>query len=317
MPLDPSAQRFLDLLAAGRSANAGNLDVATRRENFRGLLQLAGGAAPSSIVSRDDVIAAPGGPLRLRLYTPPITAAEAGPAMLFLHGGGFCAGNLETHDGLCRVLAEASGCRIVAADYRLAPEHPFPAAIEDGLAALQALMASPKNWNIDGARLAIGGDSVGANLAAVICQEWRHLGHARLAAQLLICPALDAVGDWPSRRLFAKGYYLESQMIAEDFAWYCPAGSDRADARISPLRQHDFFGLPTTIIHAAECDPFRDEAFRYGDLLGRAGVPVRLTCHEGMFHLFYAFSRLIPKGGPALAAMGRELGEVLAIRRSA
>jgi acetyl esterase/lipase len=317
MPLDPSAQKFIDLLAAGRSTTSGDLDVATRRESFRGLLHLAGGPGPSTIASRDDGIDGAGGTLHLRLYTPPHVSNDAGPALLYFHGGGFFGGSLETHDPICRLLAEASGCRIVAADYRLAPEHPFPAAIDDGLTALTALTANPEKWNIDASRLAVGGDSVGGNLAAVICQEWRRLGHAPLAAQVLICPVLDAIGDLPSRRLFGNGYYLESKMIADDFACYGPAGADRSDPRLSPLRAGNFSGLPAAIIHAAEYDPVRDEALRYGELLRAAGVPATVTCHQGMIHLFYAFSRFIPMSRIALMAIGKELGEILSGRQFA
>ena len=311
MPLDPTAQRFLDLLAAGRSSASRELDVATRRDGFRGLLHLAGGPSPAAVASTDDVIAGPGGPLRLRHYVPPSASNQPGPTLLFMHGGGFYAGSIETHDGICRALADASGCRVVAVDYRLAPEHPFPAAIEDGLAAVMALYTNAARWNIDPSRIAVGGDSVGGNLAAVICQEWRRLDQPPLAAQLLICPALDAVGDMPSRQLFAKGYYLESDMIADDFACYCPAEADRSEPRLSPLHQRDLSALPPAIIHAAEFDPFRDEALRYGELLRAAGVPATVTCHAGMIHLFHAFSRFIPLGATALAAMGRELGALV------
>ncbi len=311
MAVDPSVQKLLDLVVAGRSASSAGQDIAAQRNNFRGLLKLAGGSSPTTVASRDDVIAGPGGPLRLRLYKPQAASATAGPGLLFLHGGGFYAGDLDTHDGICRVLAEASGCRIIAADYRLAPEHPFPAAIEDGIAALMALQGDPKKWGIDASRLAIGGDSVGGNLAAVICQQWRSFGHPPLAAQLLVCPALDAAGDLPSRSLFANGYYLEADMIAEDFARYCPSAIETADPRLSPLRQSDLSGLPPAIIHAAEYDPFRDEAFRYGERLRDAGVSAAVTVHPRMIHLFYAFSRFIPKGRAALETMGRELGEAL------
>ena len=196
------------------------------RDGFRGLLHLAGGPSPAAVASTDDVIAGPGGPLRLRHYVPPSASNQLGPTLLFMHGGGFYAGSIETHDGICRALADASGCRVVAVNYRLAPEHPFPAAIEDGLAAVMALYTNAARWNIDPSRIAVGGNSVGGNLAAVICQEWRRLDQPPLAAQLLICPALDAVGDMPSRQLFPKGYYLESDMIADNFACYCPAEAD-------------------------------------------------------------------------------------------
>jgi acetyl esterase/lipase len=314
MPLDPSAQRFLDLLAAGRKAGAGKPDLATQRESFASLLRLAGAPNPATVASRDEAINGPGGPLRLRLYAPSNAGIGAGPALLFFHGGGFVAGNLETHDGICRVLADASGCRVVAVDYRLAPEHPFPAAIEDGLAALTALVADPNKWGIDKSRLALGGDSVGGGVAAVLCQEWRKRGQTPLAAQLLICPVLDAIGDSPSRQSFAKGYYLEADMIAADFAHYCSANEDRTDPRISPLRQTDFSALPPAFIHAAEFDPFRDEAIAYGELLRQAGIAATATCHDGMIHQFYAFSKLILNGGAALTAIGKELGEFLTRR---
>jgi acetyl esterase/lipase len=314
MPLDPSAQRFLDLLAAGRTASPDTPDIAAQRANFRSLLQLAGASGPATVTTRDDVIDGPGGPLRLRLYTP-AEPSGPGPGLLFFHGGGFVAGSLDTHDAICRILADVSGCRVVSVDYRLAPEHRFPAAIEDGLAALTALTADPEKWSIDRSRLAVGGDSVGGGLAAVICQEWRKRGKAPVAAQLLICPVLDAVGDSPSRQLFAKGHYLEADMIASDFANYCPASVDRNDPRLSPLRQSDFSGLPPAIIHAVEFDPFRDEAIQYGERLRQAGIAATVTCHPGMLHQFYAFSRLIPKGGTALTAIGQELREFLSIRK--
>jgi acetyl esterase len=314
VPLDPSVRKFLDLLAAGQPGATAVPDVATRRANFRNLLRLATGPAPQAVDTHDDRVAGPGGPIKLRAYTPASAAAANGPALMFMHGGGFIAGDLETHDGVCRTLADASGCRVIAVDYRLAPAHRFPAAIDDGLAVLTALMADPEKWRIDLPRLAIGGDSVGANLAAVICQQWRDSGRAPLAAQLLICPALDLAGEFPSRQLFANGYYLDAKMLADDLANYRPDGISLEDPRLSPLRNANLSGLPPALIHAAEYDPFRDEAIAYGEALNKAGVVATVTLHPGMIHLFYALPKFVPQGGIALAAIGKQLGERLSKR---
>lgn len=309
MTLDPSVQRFLAILGAGKTSHGAVPPVAERRRNFAALLAMAGGAPPKTIVVKDDTVASRGHEIAVRLYAPAGASGSTGPLLLFMHGGGFIAGSITTHDGVCRALAEHSGIRVLSVDYRLSPEHRFPAAIEDGLAVLRAVAATPERFGFDGRRLAIGGDSVGANLALQVYR--RAKGIADVTLQFLICPVLDFASDAPSRNAFANGYYLDDAMVADDVANYCPDGMAIDDPRLSPIRDADFASLPPAIIHVAACDPFRDDAIAYVQSLRDAGVDARLTEHAGMIHLFYAFAKLIPRGGVALAQMGRELGERL------
>ena len=307
MTLDPAAQRFLAILGAGGGSPGSVLSVAERRKNFAALLAMAGGATSDTVTTRDQSIASGQHEIPVRIYEPAGSSDKSGPALLFMHGGGFIAGSIATHDRICRSLAEHSAIRIVSVDYRLAPEHRFPAAIEDGVTVLQAVAATPARFGFDGLHLAIGGDSVGANLALHVCR--RAHGVIGIKLQFLICPVLDFASDTPSRLEFASGYYLDADMIADDVANYCPAGMARDDPRLSPLRGCDLSSFPPAIIHAADCDPFRDDAAAYAETLRAARVSAAITIHPGMIHLFYAFSKLIPRGGTLLAEMGRELGK--------
>ncbi|WP_132252505.1 alpha/beta hydrolase [Methylobacterium segetis] len=306
MTLDPHARRFLDMIAMGGVAEP---DVAGRRASLRSLARLAArGAEPAE--TRDLILPGPGGPLHARLYVP--AGAEAAPSagLLFFHGGGFVAGDLDTHDGICRALTAASGCRTVSVAYRLAPEHPFPAAVEDARASLAWVAAHAPALGIDPARLAVGGDSAGAGLAARLAQEAREHGPA-IAAQILLCPVLDGVGEGASRADYASGYFLDAATIARDVEALGLAGLDLADPRLSPLRAASLAGLPPAIIHTAEYDIVRDDGTAYAARIAEAGVPVRHTCHRGMIHFFYGLGGLVPAGRPALAAIGRDLAEVV------
>ncbi len=303
MPLDPSARRFLDLLAAGSAGEAA--PPLMRRENLRNLLKMAGGSAPDNIESVNRTITGPDGPIRMRVYRSGAAHDGALPTLFFVHGGGFVAGDLDSHDGICRHLCGGSGWQIIALEYRLAPEHPFPAGLEDAAAALRALVATPGRWRIDMTQFAIGGDSVGANIAAVLCQQSR--GIVPVIAQWLICPVLDLAGDYPSRQEFATGFYLDAKTLADDLKNYILPGIALDDARLSPARVSDLSGLPPAFIHAAEFDPFRDEALAYAERLRDAGVAVETTVHPGMIHLFYGLSRLIPHGRVALREIGAQM----------
>jgi acetyl esterase len=295
MPLDPHAKRLLRLLAAsaGRSKPS---SAKERRLAFDQLMQTAAmdaGAAKSGLVV-DASLPGPGGSLLIRVYTPHAAAGRVSPALVYFHGGGWIAGGLDTHMELCIRLAEASGCRTAIVDYRRAPEHKFPAALEDGIAAVEWLWANAQRFDIDAGRLAIGGDSAGAAIAVGVCQSLKDTGGPRLALQLLLCPILDAVGDSQSLRDFAEGYFLDAATLADDLKHYCPQGADPSDPRLSPLRATRFGGLPPAHIHTAEFDPVRDEGCAYADRLLEAGVSATYRCHKGMIHLFYAMPRFIP-----------------------
>jgi acetyl esterase len=320
MPVDPAIARLLRTLALAAPHDGGFADAAPplpapplpaqRRAAFRGLMQLS--ETGSRVAATEDrTVPGPGGPLAVRLYAPPDEAAGPRPGVVFLHGGGYVSGDLETHDPLCRALCAASGCRLVAVDYRLAPEHPFPAAVEDAHAATLWVLDHAAALGLDGTRIGIAGDSAGATLAAAVCRRLVRTRPGALALQVLLCPILDWVAETDSRRAFARGYLLDSDVLARELADYL-AGQDAADPEVSPLRAPDLHGHPQTHIHTAEYDPLRDEGDAYADKLRRAGVAVRHTCHPGMVHLFYGFGRVVPYARTALAQIGGEIRAALA-----
>jgi acetyl esterase/lipase len=300
--LDPVCKKFLRILAMGAGATAYSGDVIAKRENFRKLMELAGGVPPPGIVTADGALPTPAGALPYRSYRRNDSASSGLPTCLFFHGGGFVAGSIETHDGICRTLADASCWQILSVGYRLAPQYTFPAPIDDGMAILAAVMAAPQQFGADPRHVAVAGDSVGAGLAACVAQQWRAREHP-VALQVLICPALEAEPRYPSRREFARGFFIEDHMIASDFAAY--RGS--RDSLPAIFACADMGALPPAIIHVAGCDPFRDEGLAFGDALRQAGVGVEVTTHPGMLHLFHAFAKFIPAGDAALRRIGAQM----------
>ncbi len=307
MPLDRHARRFLEMLAAAGQARGGYDDAGERRRALNTLAELVD--TPGSVEIggvRDQLFSVSDGAIVLRTYSPLGKPECILPGMVFFHGGGWVAGSLESHDGLCRRLANESGCRIVAVDYRLAPEHPFPHALEDGFAAWRHIARTPKAFGIDPARLGIAGDSAGGTLAAAICRMARDGGGPAIAFQLLICPILDIHGESAARRELADGYFLDRQTLQRDLELYCP-GADRDDPRLSPLLADDFSGLPPAFIHTGQFDPFGDEGEAYAARLSDAGVKVHGRVHPGMIHYFYCMARMIPYAHQALHLIGAEI----------
>ncbi len=247
----------------------------------------------------------PGGdgqPRPARLYA---AGPEPRPALLYTHGGGFVIGSLETHDSLCRQLALASGCAVVSLDYRLAPEHPFPAAQDDSWAALEALLQRPAAYGI--ARLfAVGGDSAGGTLATVAALHARDRGWP-LALQLLITPGTTAHADTPSHRRFAQGFLLDAETIAWMFDHTIPR-AQRRDWRFAPL-EAELEGVAPACLILAECDPIVDEGLAYGDRLRAAGVPVALELYRGLTHDFIKMGRALPEARQAIAFAAQALRE--------
>lgn len=311
MALDPHARRFLAMLAVVEATASSDETMAERRQGFAALMRL-GGPVPEVGGVADRLIAGPRRPIGIRLYTPLGASRGRLPGLVFFHGGGLVAGSLATHDVLCRALANASGCRIAAVDYRLAPEHKFPAALVDCYRAATWVLDHAVELAIDPERVAVGGDSAGGTLAAIVCQMARGTRRARFALQLLLCPILDFTAASGSRQALAKGYFLDQATMDCDIAQYLPNGIDPAHPRVSPLRARNVGGLPRALIHTAEFDPLRDEGGAYADRLRRAGVGASHTCHAGMIHLFYGLGGVIPYAQVALAAIGAELGTALA-----
>ncbi|HEX4388954.1 MAG TPA: alpha/beta hydrolase [Steroidobacteraceae bacterium] len=311
MPLDPRAKRFLDTLAAMNPPSALSLTAAARRE---ALAQLLGFAGPAEVVAavHEQHIPGPAGPLALRSYTPAgASAAERLPGLIYLHGGGLVAGTLDTHDPIARSLANASGWRVLSLGYRLGPEHPCPAAIEDACAASVWIAANAAVLNLDAQRLGIAGDSAGATLAAVVAQWSAATARVRFALQFLLCPIMDFAAESESRRTLADGYLVDRATLQHDLKHYLGAGADAADPRVSPLRAADLHGLPPALVHTAEFDPLRDEGRAYASRLEAAGVRTLYRCHPGMIHLFYGMRGLIPYAGVAFRLMGDDIRELL------
>jgi acetyl esterase/lipase len=310
MPLDPHAKRLLDMLTMTNSADAARVSANERRDVFRKLMSLS---ARDIAIGRveDRAVPGPEGPICIRVYTPAATGSDQLPGLVYFHGGGLVAGSLNTHDGVCRMLANETRCRVVSVDYRLAPEHKFPAAVEDGYTATMWAIKHAAELAIFRDRIAVGGDSAGGTLAMIVCQLARQAQEVELAAQLLLCPITDFCANTVSRRSFAEGYLLDKTMIDRDLEHYLPAGMGATDPRISPLRASDFSGLPTAFVHTAEFDPLRDEGRAYADRLTDAGVGVKYTCHPGMIHLFYGMTGVIPYARSAMKRIGAEIRAAL------
>ena len=312
MPLDPRVKRFLDVLAAGKPPNALETTVEERRAGLTELMKLAGPEAPVGGVENRSLPGPGGQALAVRIYTPLDAQSQILPGLVYFHGGGLVAGTVQTHDAIARALANSGACRVISVDYRLAPEHPFPAALDDALAAVTHIGAHAADFGIDGARLGICGDSAGGTLAAATAQAVARIGSPRLALQLLICPILDYSRSTASRRELASGYLVDQATLDHDLMYYVPAGIDPANPRISPLRAEHVAGLPRTFIHTAEFDPLRDEGRDYFERLTRVQSEVSYTCHPGMIHLFYGLGAVIPYARTAFDQIGGEIRAALA-----
>ena len=305
--LDPEIQLILRLQRLEGPA-AESVSITRGRRIIDSSSRLAGGRQPIGAVT-DRTIDGPGGPLALRFYTPRGLSGRS-PALVFLHGGGWIYGSLETHDATCRFLAEEAQVRVIAVDYRLAPEAPFPAAVNDALAAWTWITDHAPGLGIDPDRIAIGGDSAGGNLAAVVAQQTVLAGTASPAFQLLIYPATDFFSTSRSRQTYAEGFYLSKAFMDLAEENYLVGGEDRADPRLSPLHG-EVAGVAPAYVVTAGFDPLVDEGEAYVDKLRAAGVPVEHVREDGMIHGFLnmiGLGRSAPKAvRRAAAALQRHL----------
>ncbi len=299
MALDLNVRTLLEQMKAAALPKIWELPPPAARAAMRTRL-LQGKEAPIG-KSEDRKIPGLAGEMAVRIYTPLDAKADVLPGLVFFHGGGFVIGDLETHDDLCRCLANQSGCRVVSVDYRLAPEHPFPAAVDDCYAATKYVADHPAEFGIRGP-IAVGGDSAGGNLAAVVAMLAKTQGPA-IAFQLLIYPVTQLGGpDMPSMEENAKGYFLERESMQWFTRMYCPDPALHGDPRLSPLRASDVSGLPPAYVVTAGFDPLRDEGKAYADKLDAAGVPVTYVNYPGMIHGFFSLRGVIPKAREAIAA---------------
>ncbi len=296
MPLDPQAKLMIDQMAAMNLPDFSTLTPEEARKQFEAA-QLP--LPPIEIAGVEDrTLPGPEGEIPVRIYTP-----EGGapfPVLVFFHGGGWVIGDLESHDALARKLALEAGCLVVAIDYRLAPEAKFPAAPEDCYAATCWVTEHAAEIGGDPARIAIGGDSAGGNLSAVVAQMARDRGGPELCFELLVYPVTNHDYSTPSYTENAEGYFLTRASMEWFWNHYLSEASEGQHAYASPLRAHSLAGLPPTLVITAEFDPLRDEGEAYAEKLRQAGVPVSCTRYDGQIHGFFSFFQLIDSSKEAI-----------------
>jgi acetyl esterase len=308
VPVDPLFKPLLDIPAMQLAPPPPGVTA--------GMLRMAIRAMPNPVPpppiheTRDIRVAGPAGPLAVRLYRP--SAARDLPLIVFFHGGGFVLCDIETHDPLCRALANESGAAVASVDYRLAPETRFPGPLEDCYAALTQLAAQAPSHGFDGARLAVCGDSAGGNLAAAVALLVRERAGPRVAHQALFYPVLDAACDSPSMRDLSAGYMLSRAVMQWYWGCYLARPSDGDNPLASPLRAPSLAGLPGATVVTAEFDPLRDEGERYVERLRNAGVAVTARRYLGMIHGFASMPYVTDVANRAIADVGRDLARALA-----
>jgi acetyl esterase len=297
MPLDPQARALLEQLTAQA---APPVTVLSPAESRREMEEATRSLGPPVRVARveDRTIPGSGGPIPIRITMP--EGSGPFPALVYFHGGGWVLGSIATHDGICRSLTNGAGVAVVSVNYRLAPEHSFPAAADDAFAATAWVAAHGGALDIDPGRLAVGGDSAGGNLAAVVALMARDRGEPRLAFQLLVYPITNDDLDTPSYRENAEGYFLTREAMAWYWDQYAPNPRDRRNPYASPLRAPDLSRLPPALVITAEYDPLRDEAEAYALRLTEAGVATRRIRYPGMIHGFLRRAAVLDQGKNAL-----------------
>jgi len=311
MPLDPQAKAVLDQFASMGGPQIHEMSVAQARELILGMVALGG--EPESIVRIENrTVPGPAGQIPVRIYTPVGTAPF--PVLVYFHGGGWVIGNLDTHDGICRSLANRVGCLVVSVDYRLAPEHTFPAAPEDCYAATRWLAEHAGSLGGDKGRIAVGGDSAGGNLAAVVALMARDRGGPKLAFQLLVYPATDTDFETRSYRENSEGYFLTRADMVWFWNHYAPRDEDRRNPYAAPLRAASLRGLPPALVITAEFDPLCDDGNAYAARLREDGVPVRLSQQDGLIHGFFQMGAVIDRGRASVDEGSRALKDAFATR---
>jgi acetyl esterase len=316
MALDPATRLVLDKMAAKGINDLWTGDVATIRPMFDAMSE-ASEHDPEHVAEVTDLlIPVAGGSLPARVYRP-VDAPGILPVLLYFHGGGGVIGNIETHDSLCRTLANRSGCLTISVAYRLGPEHRFPTLLDDGWSAFAWARKSVASMGGDPERMAVGGDSAGGWITAVITQRARAEGGLQPRFQLLLYPAVDARRSperYASVRDNRRGYFLSEDMIR----WFGRNSMTRDfaidDPRVSPLCTTDFSGLPPALVITAGFDPLRDEGHAYAEALAAAGVPVESVCFETTIHGFMSMGRFIPLALDALHVAGDALRRALAAK---
>jgi acetyl esterase len=311
MSLDPQVQEFLEQLERLGLPPLSSLEPAEARELAA---KLRGKPLKPQAVFRLENRAIPSADwhIPVRIYTPKSTTPL--PVLVYFHGGGWVLGDLDAADTICRSLANGAGCVVVSADYRLAPEHKFPAAAEDAFAATRWVAQNAAGIGGDPDRIAVAGDSAGGNLAAAVALMARDRGDPHLAYQLLIYPVTQYGFDTESYRQYERGYGLSKEEMVWFWHHYLPHPADGQNPCASPLLANSLSHLPPALIVTAECDVLRDEAEAYAARLQAAGVPVRLWRYDGMIHNFIGLAPVVDRGKQALAEIAGQLRSDLGVR---
>ncbi len=287
--------------AARTAGRSGSLREGTLEEARLGyeMVAGAGGEPPELAAVTDHTIPGPGGVLTIRVYTPAVLGPH--PVLVYFHGGGFTIGSLDSHDPVARQLCAQSEALVVSVGYRLAPEHPFPAAVDDAFAATEWIAANAADLGGDGSRLAVAGDSAGGNLAAVTTLLARDAGGPAICFQALVYPTIDARGGYASIQENGDGIFLSADTLAWFYEQYLTRPEDAEDWRASPILARDLSNLPRTLILTAEYDPLRDEGEAFGEALRSAGNDVTIRRHEGMTHVFFQLWGMLDEAKVAMA----------------
>jgi acetyl esterase len=293
LKLDRETDALLFWASSATATPLWQLSPEEARAEYRRTLAKTEIVPPRIGETSDFAVPGPAGPMRLRKYVPAEPGQEAETAILFMHGGGCVIGDIETHDVFCRTLCHDTGATVLSLDYRLAPEHPFPAAVEDAVAALDWLSHEAAGMGLDPGRIAVAGDSAGAGLAAVALHETKGKLAAPVRAQVMIYPALDLRGRLPSRKELAQQFPIPREMIEWFFDHYFGIAWPIADPRAIPALYEDYTGLPPALIITAGYDPLRDEGAEYAKRLEAARVRVAYECYEGTIHGFMNMGRVL------------------------
>jgi len=312
MALDPTIRKLLDMAAASGRPAINSLPPPETRQMMRDTRAPVQGAFLDSVAADDRRIPGPAGEIPVRIYRPKSAPASAKlPLLVYFHGGGWVIGDIETHHTMCQRLSEAGNLAVVSVDYRLAPEHRFPASVDDCWAATVWASANAASIGAEGSRIAVGGDSAGGTLAAVVALMARDRGGVQIGFQLLLYPAVDALANTGSLAKNADGYLLTREAMVWFYDHYIPDAADRSDWRASPLRARTFAGLPPAMIVTAGFDPLLDEARVYADRLAHDGVTVEYVEHGSMIHGFLGMPGVLPQARRGLAMAGQAVREAL------
>ena len=305
MTLDPQAQALLQQIEASGSEPMNELSPTEARLLYDAAAELLRGSPPQPHSIDSVAIPGPDSTLQSRLYRP--SAAQRLPLLVYFHGGGYTIGSLDSHDSVCRSLCVEADCLVISVDYRLAPEHKYPAAIEDAWAATRWLASHAAELGADPSRLAVAGDSAGGNLAAVVCLMAKAAGEPKIDLQLLIYPGIEMTCAFKSHQSFGSDYRLTRELIAWFYGHYFSTQDDKTQWQASPINAPDLAGLPPAFILTAGYDPLQDEAKAYADKLALAGVAVKHSHYAGMIHGFITMPGAIDKAGEALTECADEL----------